>query len=151
MEDSLYQDIFTVTSYGKYNLGRTDTLIFIDIMLTEYDRGLEGSREAVDQALTWIAARPNIFGPPPCQSCCQRPGDVDHSGFPNVRDVTYLINYLYRGGSEPPCLEEADVNGDHVINIRDITYLIESLYKCGTLPICNWCGALLAAPQPDCY
>ncbi|MCX6827906.1 MAG: hypothetical protein NT002_01290 [candidate division Zixibacteria bacterium] len=140
MEDSLYQDIFTVTSYGKFNLGRTDTLIFIDIMLTEYDRGLTGTQEAVDQALTWIAARPNIFGPPPCQSCCQHPGDANHTGNLNIQDGTYLINYLYKGGPKPPCLEEADANGDHKIDVRDITYIIGFLYKFGHVPVCNWCS-----------
>jgi len=63
-------------------------------------------------------------------------GDVDNSGAVNILDVTFLINYLYKGGPAPDPLDMADVNNDDIVNILDITYLISYLY--------------LGGPEPDC-
>jgi len=67
--------------------------------------------------------------------CCT-PGDADGNGLFNILDVTYLINYLYKGG--PPSLPyqicSADVNCDCLINILDVTYMINYLYKGGPAP-----------------
>ncbi len=64
---------------------------------------------------------------------CQR-GDVNGDEDINIFDITYLINYLYKGGPTPPDLTCADVNDDGDINIFDITYLINYLYKGGPPP-----------------
>jgi len=61
-------------------------------------------------------------------------GDADSTGAVNILDITYLINYLYKGGPEPKPLESGDVNfnGEYLgINLLDITYLINYLYKEG--------------------
>jgi uncharacterized protein (TIGR02145 family) len=59
-------------------------------------------------------------------------GDVNNSGAVGIQDVTYLINYLYKGGPEPFCC--GDVNNSTTVNIQDITYLINYLYKRGPAP-----------------
>jgi hypothetical protein len=69
-------------------------------------------------------------------SCCDKPGDANNNGTVNIQDITYLINYLYKGGPQPPCLEEGDANGSGLTNIQDITYLINFLYKGGPAPKC---------------
>ena len=61
-------------------------------------------------------------------------GDVDGSGAINILDVTYLINYLYKGGPAPD-LYAADANTDSAINLLDISYLINYLYKGGPPPV----------------
>jgi hypothetical protein len=58
-------------------------------------------------------------------------GDANGNGSVNVQDITYLINYLYKGGLAPNPLQSADVNHSGVVNIQDITYLINYLYKSG--------------------
>jgi len=61
-------------------------------------------------------------------------GDVDNDGTINLLDVTYTINYLYKGGPPPNpnvLLADADCNGR--VNILDVTYLINYLYN-GTEP-----------------
>jgi len=63
-------------------------------------------------------------------------GDTDGDGIVNLLDITYLIDYLYRGGPPPVDGEAADVNHDGSINILDITYLIDFLYKGGPAPDC---------------
>jgi len=60
-------------------------------------------------------------------------GDVDNSGTINILDVTYLINYLYRGGPEPDCGPETgtetDIDGNifHTIKIGDQWWMMENL------------------------
>ena len=69
-------------------------------------------------------------------SCCIKAGDANHSSLVNIQDITYLINFLYKGGPIPSCYYEGDANGSKIINIQDITYLINYLYKGGPAPIC---------------
>jgi hypothetical protein len=70
--------------------------------------------------------------------CCVEPirgninGDVQESV--NVADLTYLVDYLFRGSFPPPCPEEGDVNGDGNINIADLTYLVDYLFRGGQAP-----------------
>ncbi|HWR83710.1 MAG TPA: M14 family zinc carboxypeptidase [Candidatus Deferrimicrobium sp.] len=66
-------------------------------------------------------------------------GDVDGSGDgPNIADLTYLVDYLFNGGSAPPELAAADVNGSGgVPNVADLTYLIDFLFRGGAPPVCG--------------
>ncbi|MCX6828617.1 MAG: hypothetical protein NT002_04975 [candidate division Zixibacteria bacterium] len=57
-------------------------------------------------------------------------GDVNGSETVNIQDITYLINFLYKGGPAPFCAL-GDVNNSGIVNIQDITYLINFLYKDG--------------------
>ncbi len=60
------------------------------------------------------------------------PGDIDGDFAVNLFDITYMIKWLYQGGSEPPQpLWRANVNADRLYNVFDITYLIAYLYKGG--------------------
>jgi hypothetical protein len=62
------------------------------------------------------------------------PGDANDDGVVNALDITYLINYLYKGGAAPPVPKQADSDRSCVINALDITYLINYLYKNGSAP-----------------
>ena len=63
-------------------------------------------------------------------------GDVNNDKKINALDITYLINYLYKGEPAPfPEPKLGDVNNDKKINALDITYLINYLYKGGSPPI----------------
>lgn len=69
--------------------------------------------------------------------CCQGSyGNVDGdpSDQVNVADLTYLVDYLFRGGPAPPCFEEGDVDGDGNINVADLTYLVDYLFRGGPAP-----------------
>jgi parallel beta-helix repeat protein len=63
-------------------------------------------------------------------------GDVNIDYNVNIFDITFLISYLYRGGSTPDPMYIADVNHDSSVNIFDVTYLISYLYRGGTEPDC---------------
>lgn len=52
----------------------------------------------------------------------------------NVADLTYMVDYLFRGGTPPLCEEEGDVNGDTNTNVADLTYVIDYLFRGGPAP-----------------
>ncbi len=61
-------------------------------------------------------------------------GDVNASGgVPDVADLTYLVDYLFRGGSAPPFVELADVDSSSQIDVVDLTTLVAYLFFDGTL------------------
>jgi len=75
------------------------------------------------------------------------PGDADGIEPINIFDITYLIRYLYLGGSPPIPYDRCsgDPNCDCSVNIFDITYLITFLYldgpaPCSGLDWLNACG-----------
>ncbi len=63
-------------------------------------------------------------------------GDADGSGGINILDVTFIVNYLYKGGAAPEPLEAGDPSGNGSVNVLDISYIIQYLYKGGPPPIC---------------
>lgn len=74
-------------------------------------------------------------------------GDANCDGNVSVSDVSYLINYLFKGGPPPcPILQSGDVNCDGVVSISDVNYLINYLFKGGPPP-CDTSGD----GNPDCY
>ncbi|MBD3333483.1 hypothetical protein GF356_11605 [candidate division GN15 bacterium] len=71
-----------------------------------------------------------------CPSCCVIRGDINNDGSgPDITDLTFFVNYLFGGGSAPPCLEQADANGDGSgPDITDLTFLVSYLFGGGTAP-----------------
>lgn len=70
-----------------------------------------------------------------CDFIC---GDIDGSNeAPNVADLTYLVNYLFKSGPPPPIIEAADVDGSGDVNVADLTYLVNYLFKGGPAPNCG--------------
>jgi hypothetical protein len=63
-------------------------------------------------------------------------GDINGDASVVVSDLTYLVNYLFKGGP-PPVDPAADVDGNPGLNIGDITYLVNFLFKGGPAPVCQ--------------
>lgn len=63
-------------------------------------------------------------------------GNADYDPYDdiNVSDVTYLVDFLFRGGTAPICFEEADIDSDDNILVNDIVWLVNYLFKGGIEP-----------------
>jgi len=70
-----------------------------------------------------------------CDPCCNLRGDVDGSESINVADLTYLVDYLFKGGPPPSCLADGDNDGSGIVNVADLTYLVDYLFKDGPDPV----------------
>ncbi|UCG60426.1 MAG: immune inhibitor A [Candidatus Zixiibacteriota bacterium] len=63
-------------------------------------------------------------------------GDADGDGEVTMDDVSFLIDYLHKGGPAPDPMEAGDANGDGSVDQLDARYLINYLKKDGPEPIC---------------
>ena len=71
----------------------------------------------------------------PC--CVGRRGDMngDDTNDPNILDLTYLVDFIFRGGVATACFEEGDANGDcSSNNIIDLTFLVDYIFRGGPAP-----------------
>jgi len=66
--------------------------------------------------------------------CCVKRGDANHDGIIDIADLTYLVNFMFKGGPPPPCQSEIDMNNDGVVDIADLTYLVTYMFKGGPAP-----------------
>ncbi|MCH9024392.1 MAG: hypothetical protein IH931_03580 [candidate division Zixibacteria bacterium] len=73
----------------------------------------------------------------PTIACCLgNSGDLnDDGGDANILDLTYLVDYVFRGGPPSPCDEKADLNNDGTSsNILDLTFLVDFIFRGGPAP-----------------
>ncbi len=61
-------------------------------------------------------------------------GDSNGDHVVNVADPIYLLNWLFKGGNSPACLEFGDVNGDLKVDLSDAIYLLRYLFLGGSAP-----------------
>lgn len=68
--------------------------------------------------------------------CCEGiRGDATNDDRVNVVDLTSMVDYLFKGGDEPACYDEADCDGNGLVNVSDITFLVDFLFKEGPDPV----------------
>jgi len=68
--------------------------------------------------------------------CVGNRGDANGDGADhNILDLTYIVDFIFRGGPASPCPVEADINSDGTPhNILDLTYLVDYIFRGGPLP-----------------
>lgn len=65
-------------------------------------------------------------------------GDSNFDGSISILDLTYLVDFIFRGGEEPiPIKEAGDFNCDISTNILDLTSIVDYIFRGGSLPLCN--------------
>jgi hypothetical protein len=64
-------------------------------------------------------------------------GDINtDSNGPNILDLNYLVNYIFRLGSAPNPFVAGSVNCDVNVNILDLNYMVNFIFRLGPAPCC---------------
>ena len=69
-------------------------------------------------------------------TCVDTAGDANGSGgAPNLTDIIYLVNNVFKGGPapSPTCRGDANASGG-IGNLTDIIYLVNYVFKGGPAP-----------------
>lgn len=129
--------------------GFSNDLYFIETMLTEEHIGKTlclDSSYMVDVLIGWLWAATGVgvlvpeWDGPHCYEivdCCVGfRGDVNFDGGgANILDLSFLVDYLFRGAPAPICYNEFDVNGDGTpFHIPDLVFLIDYIFRGGPAP-----------------
>lgn len=82
-------------------------------------------------------------------------GDSNNDGEVNMSDGIHTLDWLFRGGSIPVCLDAADANGTRDVNIADPVYLFQALFIGGPpppfpYPECGRATAFLGCEESAC-
>ena len=69
--------------------------------------------------------------------CTGNRGDFNGDGSDaNILDLTFLVDYIFRGGDMAGCPNEAELNLDSGSgNILDLTYLVDFIFRGGPVPL----------------
>ncbi len=65
---------------------------------------------------------------------CAHRGNMDGEEGITVSDVTFLVDYLFKGGPAPDPLESSDVNCDDETTVVDLSHLVDYLFRFGPPP-----------------
>jgi hypothetical protein len=106
----------------EYAFWVNDIITPTDQMMLKFEVSDVGNLSVVEAALDNILITSYSCGP------C---GDADNSGKINLRDISFIINYLYRSGTAPNPLSIADADGNGTVNLLDISAIIDFLYRAG--------------------
>ena len=106
-------------------------------------RGTAGQTAAGNVSAEGISLRQGFWQDFGTAGCCLGGvrGNVDYDPEDDVdiSDLVHLVDFMFNGGTEPVCFEEADVDDDFVteLNIADLVYLVDYIFLGGpALPPC---------------
>ncbi len=126
--DSQLVDLHTLVSFDTgMTLTPADTYTYVIALVTIQDGSQQDFLGEADKARQWYQSRFHA-------GCCVARGNADGIAPVNVADLTYMVNFLFKGGDLPPCEEEGDVDASGATNVADLTYLINFLFKGGEAP-----------------
>lgn len=136
VSDSECTDVYTAMTFAAHlTLTPADTFVFYTELVTAADVSEEEFLDIVRRGRNWYCQNVSPTG---C-TCCNGDGlrgNVDYS-VPdgslevNVADLVYLVNYLFRGGPAPECLDEADTDASGMVNVADISIVVDFLFGGG--------------------
>jgi hypothetical protein len=132
--DSALVDLHSAMVYVKnHALGVNDTLEFVTVLITVQNGSSADVQSAYDAAKTWYSK--NILGVTTCCTGATR-GDMNGDSVDaDPVDLSFLVDFLFSGGSAPACDDEADINGDSSPGDPvDLSYLVDYLFSGGAGP-----------------
>ena len=134
--DSQMTDLHTVMTFDTgLVMTITDTIVYYVSLVSHWNGDYNSFLSEVDEQIEWYCQHVKPVG---CGCCVGIRGNVDGDAGDNVNvaDLTFLVDYLFRGGPAPDCQEEANVDGDagENVNVADLTYLVDYLFRGGPPP-----------------
>src|SRR3989338_8370446 len=84
-------------------------------------------------ALAFIFIIPLTLALESCHNPVLR-GDADEDSRLTISDGIYILNYLFRGGPAPECIEMADFDENNLITMGDAIKLFKFLFQGGPGP-----------------
>ena len=61
-------------------------------------------------------------------------GDVNDDGAVQLTDGVIVLNWLFKGGEVPSCVEAADADDNGAVNLTDAIYILQYLFLGGAPP-----------------
>ncbi|MFH2050221.1 MAG: T9SS type A sorting domain-containing protein [bacterium] len=112
-----------VLHWDTISTGNTDqTLIFSDVSKNDLSAAFDRLRDLSTD-----------YG--------SRPGDIDGNQKVNVADLTYYVDFIFKGGPESCPYTILDANNSCTgPNVADLTYLVNYIFKGGADPFCGCLG-----------
>jgi hypothetical protein len=129
---------------NNLDLGATDYYEVVTVLATVHEGTLAELKANITAGKAWYTANGGmaIFadldgtgGIDLCQGCCEVMGDLNDDGVLSMSDIIYFVNWMWKGGPDPSCLDEVDVNGDLSGSVGDIIYIVNYLWKGGPAPV----------------
>jgi hypothetical protein len=135
-----YQWISLAQASGTLLAGESDTILTKissgDLENGDYNANLIiSSNDPNGTRNPWVVpVHMNVSDTPPF--IC---GDVDNNGqFEGILELTYLVDYIFRGGPLPANLMAADLDGVAGFQgILELTYLVDFIFRSGPPPSCQ--------------
>ncbi|MDH4035201.1 MAG: hypothetical protein OEV80_15525, partial [candidate division Zixibacteria bacterium] len=116
--------LYTNPLQGDYSLLNSSPCIDAGHPDSQYDDsdGSRGDIGAIPFVIHCVGIRGNVD---------YDPGDVI-----DISDLVYLVDFMFSGGPEPVCFDEADIDGSGVepIDIADLVYLVDYMFTGGPPP-----------------
>jgi len=128
----------TLTSYSGNVLGTFADTIDLKIITASLDSGTFSANIVIssnDPDQNQIILPVSLLVTITPQYIC---GDADNDGVgPLVSDLTYLVDYIFKGGPPPEIPESSNVDGTPGILVTDLVVLVDYLFKGGPAPVCE--------------
>ncbi len=139
------EDLHTAMCFNpSLDLGATDYYEVVTVLATVHEGNLADLQAAIDAGKAWYANNGGMAmfadanatgGIDLCEGCCAIMGDLNGDDYLDPLDITYFVNWLWKGGPDPDCEDEVDVNGDLAGDPLDLTYLVNYIWKGGPAPV----------------
>jgi len=145
-----------MTFLADFTLAETDVYEVVTVLATVQQGVVADLQNAIDAGKAWYVAHGGmaIFDDDDsdglidiCQSCCRLIGDFQHDNDLDPLDAVAFVNWMWRDGPPPDCLEENDWNCDCDVNPLDAIYCVNFFWRGGPSPVCPTCEELIETCQ----
>lgn len=144
-----YQSISNIDDAGIIAIEQPDTLIYnwpeesvFGMLIDRLEVTIAHDPLGVNLVPAVVAKNMPVFTVLDIQieqaSCCNHDGirgDANLDDAILVDDIVLLVDFLFKGGPPPNCMEEGDANGSGMILVDDIVLLVDYLFKGGIPPV----------------